>query len=354
MLIKYFGNVNVFYPHFSSDKSLKLMPLFYKNIIANWKHYSSEPIDVRNILGQYLWHNTYIRIAGHTFLWKDFADAGLSHLGQLCADHRFKTWNQVRLEFHLNQNLQFKFLQLLNSIPTAWKNMIAEVLPIPELEEAMHTQGLLLCTRMVPVDKLTSKTLSDMRLRIAGHIPTAQTTLQTKFPNVGADDWKSIYLSYRKATKNAYARSFQYKVLNNVLYLNKRLALFGLASTSNCSFCGRSDETIDHIFVECSFSIELWHGLVNHFDGLLVFPPLNSQSAYLGYFGEIANSLLLNHILIIYKLYIYNARESKRLSIDALMARIKKIFELEIKTEELLRTDNFYSSKWQCIADVLR
>jgi len=229
--------------------------------------------------------------------------------------------------------------------------MIAEVLPIPDLEEAKHTQGLLLCTRMVPMDKLTSKTLSDMRLRIAGHIPTAQTTLQTKFPNVVADDWKSIYLSYRKATKNAYARSFQYKILNNVLYLNKRLALFGLASTSNCSFCVRSDETM---FVECSFSIALWHGLVNHFAGLLVFPPLNPQSAYLGYLGEIANSLLLNHILLIYKLYIYNARESKRLSIVALMARIKKIFELEIKTEELLRTDNFYSSKWQCIADVLR
>ena len=72
--------------------------------------------------------------------------------------------------------------------------MIAEVLPIPDLEEAKHMQGLLLCSRMVPMDKLTSKTLSDMRLRNAGHIPTAQTTLQTKFPNVGADDWKSIYI----------------------------------------------------------------------------------------------------------------------------------------------------------------
>jgi hypothetical protein len=148
---------------------------------------------VRNILGQYLWHNTYIRIAGHTVLWENFADAGLSHLGQLCADHGLKTWNQVGLEFQLNQNLQFKFLQLLNAIPILWKNMIAEVLPIPDLEEAKHTQGLLHCTRMVPTEKLTSKTLSDILLRNAGHIPTAQTTLQTKFPNVVADDWKSIF-----------------------------------------------------------------------------------------------------------------------------------------------------------------
>ena len=188
LLIKYFGQTNVFYPHFSSDKSLRLMPSFYKSIIANWANYSSEPIDVRNIYGQYLWFNSYIRVAGHTVLWKAFADAGLSYLGQLCADHVFKSWNQIRLEFHLHPSLHFKYIQLTNAIPTAWKNKIAENLSIPVLDDAKHSQGLLLCTRLIKTDKLTSRQLSDIRIRNDAHTPTAQITLQQKFPNVNVNN----------------------------------------------------------------------------------------------------------------------------------------------------------------------
>ena len=354
LLIRYYGQFNVFYPHFSSEKRLPLMPIFYKSIIANWANYSSEPIDVRNIYGQFLWYNSYIRVAGHTVLWKAFLDAGLTHLGQLCADHVFKTWNQVRQEFQLHPNLQFKFFQLMNAIPVAWKNKIAENLPVPNLDEAMHSQGLLLCTRLLQTDKLTSRQLSDIRIRNASHIPTAQVTLQNKFPNVNANDWKTIYLIYRKATRHAYARNFQYKILNNVLYLNKRLALFGLATTANCSFCGRFEETVDHLFAECSCTIVLWQSLTNHFNGLLVFPPLNPQNAHLGYLEEVANFLLINQILLIFKIFIYNSREIKTLSLAGLLAKIKKTYMLEIKAEDTLRCDDCYSSKWRCIAEVLR
>ena len=87
----------------------------------------------------------------------------------------------------------------MNAIPAAWKNKIAENLPVPTLDEAKHSQGLLLCTRLIQTDKLTSRQLSNIRTRNASHIPTAQITLQHKFPNVNANDWKTIYLIYRKA-----------------------------------------------------------------------------------------------------------------------------------------------------------
>ena len=39
-----------------------------------------------------------------------------------------------------------------------------------------------------------------------------------------------------KVTINAYLRSFQYKILNNILYLNKKLHTFGLSNTQLCFF----------------------------------------------------------------------------------------------------------------------
>ena len=353
LLKKYFGQSDVFYPHFkSSNKKMDLLPIFYRNIVLNWEKCSSEPIDVRNILGQYLWNNKFITIAGRPIFWKEFARANLNHFGQMCENRTLKSWNQVKRDFMLNDNLHFNYMQLVNSIPAIWKQKISEDQPIPDLELAKHSQGILLCTRLIPIENLNSKQIYDIILRNGNHIPTAQKTLQRKFPNVEVNKWKKIYMLHRKVTKHTYYRNFQYKILNNILYLNNRLALFGKSPTTNCSFCNSFEETADHLFVECSHSKSLWQGLINNFSQFLTFPTLNSQSAHLGYLDEkIPNFLLLNHILLIFKIYVYNCREAKQLSLTGLLARIEKIFNLEMKTQEYNRSDTHYEIKWRCIAN---
>ena len=47
-------------------------------------------------------------------------------------------------------------------------------------------------------------------------------------------NWKLIYRIPRIATK---IRTFQHKLLNNVLYLNKKLFDFGIISLPKYSFC---------------------------------------------------------------------------------------------------------------------
>ena len=84
LIKKYFGCSDIFYPHLSTNKTLPLLPKFYKNIVLNWGKFSSDPIDVRNILGQHIWYNKFICNAARTLYWKEFADAGLLNFGQMC------------------------------------------------------------------------------------------------------------------------------------------------------------------------------------------------------------------------------------------------------------------------------
>jgi len=240
-------------------------------------------------------------------------------------------------------------MQLVNAIPPSWKRLIREDFP-PDL--APHVQGVLLCTRLIPTENLNSKQLYDILLRNENHIPTAQATLQQKFPLVEPNAWKKIYMLPRKTTKHAYARNFQYKILNNTLYLNNRLALFGFASTTNCSFCGIAEENFNHLFTECPFTTTLWQNLITHFPPL-GFPPLSSQRAHLGFLDEkMENYFLLNHLLLIFKIYIYNSRDVKKLSFVALLARIENIFNLEIRSQ-ILRNDNVYADKWRVITHIM-
>ena len=75
-------------------------------------------------------------------------------------------------------------------------------------------------------------------------------------------DWKTIYMLPCIVTKDSRLRVFQYKLLNNVLYLNKMLFRFGKIDSPVCSFCKMIDETPLHRFYNCS-KRNLSHNIVH-------------------------------------------------------------------------------------------
>ena len=65
-------------------------------------------------------------------------------------------------------------------------------------------------------------------------------------------DWRNIYSLPRITTINKYLSSFQYKICNNILFLNKKLFVFWMKNTPLCSFCTKKDESLLHIFGKCT------------------------------------------------------------------------------------------------------
>ena len=69
--------------------------------------------------------------------------------------------------------------------------------------------------------------------------PTSQTYFENLFPNFKSD-WKSIYLLPRRVTIDTNLGMFQYKLLNNFLYLNNMLLRFDKVDFPLCSYCNNS------------------------------------------------------------------------------------------------------------------
>ena len=120
----------------------------------------------------------------------------------------------------------------------------------------------------------------------------------------------------RLITYNTYMRFFQYKILNNVLFLNKKLHTFGTKPTLLCSFCNLYDKTPCHMFYECDPVKCLWSDLVHCFQNNLILPTLAPQTAifvFLDYTNNDSifenNKCFSNHILLIFQLYEYKSRE---------------------------------------------
>ena len=91
--------------------------------------------------------------------------------------------------------------------------------------------------------------------------PTAQRYFSNLLTLPDNFDWTKIYDLPRKTTVDTRLRVLQYKILNNVLYLNEKLFHFGLVDSEKCRFCLVSNETPIHIFFECPILKELWNCL---------------------------------------------------------------------------------------------
>ena len=126
-----------------------------------------------------------------------------------------------------------------------------------------------------------------------------------------------------------------------------------------CPFCKLSDETVLHLFYECNITLNLWKELVLFFKNEFTLFDLTQQAAFLGLLGflNVDPGLLLiqNHLLLIFKIYIYNSRKSESLKIKSLLREITKVKNIE----EQISLDNekkhaICKRTWQLVENVLK
>ena len=143
-------------------------------------------------------------------------------------------------------------------------------------------------------------------------------------------DWGLIYLLPRILTKNTSLRAFQYKILNNVLYLNHKLFQFKDSTTSLCLYCNKHDETAQHLFSTCSKVISLWTEIKLYFLNDIKLIALCPEIAVLGYTNTDDRCFITqNLILLIFKFYVYKSRDSGNLSFRAFFDKLVKTENLE-------------------------
>ena len=122
---------------------------------------------------------------------------------------------------------------------------------------------------------------------------------------------------------------------------------FGKIDSPLCPFCNMIEGTPRHLFYNCIKTKLLWDQLKNE---TLSFPSLTPQS-YINLSGDY---LLINHIIFIYKFYIYNSRNSGYLNFEqwkAIIDKTKKIEE-EISKRKLKKRLE-YLIKWRPFTDDL-
>ena len=343
----------IFYPNFDVNSSHFLsFPVFYKNIIAKWISFSrSEPITVSSILSESIWHNCNIRI-GNCVIRPAFFNMNqpLFFSNLFDANGNFISWAHFRDKYSINNKLYFRWLQLKSCLPRSWVNTISTNLRnfynLCNFEPHVNFNA-----RIITLDKLKSRAIYDRLISKMFSPSTSQAYYNNIFDV--SESWSKIYLTPRFSTIDTFSRVFQFKILHNILYLNDRLFRMGLVDSPLCSLCNSYPESIDHLFCSCPITKSLWIFLQLHLRNHVVLNNLTPQSALLGFFDdESDNFCLINHILLIFKIFLFKFRAKNPTPI-LLLSKLKQAIDLELCLCHSDRTKDRFNAKWKGILSVL-
>ena len=216
-------------------------PTFYYELIQIWaKASGKEPPRTSEICEEVLWNNKMITFNGDSLFNKHFILKGILTIRDIIDEYGVPlSWQDAQQKYSLNSSLIFHWYGLIKSIPTTWKDELQRNIP--------YSSGNNRNERCI----ITSKIAYQRLLKPITKPLTAQNSL-IKLLGLTDINWKKVYMLPRQATIESSLRSFQYKILNNILYLNEKLFKFKIVDSPLCTLCKTENESMLHLFCECA------------------------------------------------------------------------------------------------------
>ena len=171
--------------------------------------------------------------------------------------------------------------------------------------------------------------------------PNAILKLQNDF-NLTEEQLQQIFSLPHQVALEPYVRTFQYKVINRILFMNDKLYKIGFISYKGCTFGENEPETLTHLLFSCPHSKDFWQ------DFEAYWLKVKNERIYLTLEDIIVGIIrrpcpLLNYFLLI-RNYLWDCRRNQICPNNwGFKAKIELKYQTEIYIAQKSNKNNFYS-----------
>ena len=148
---------------------------------------------------------------------------------------------------------------------------------------------------------------------------------------------------------------FQYKILNNILYLNNRLHKFGFVESPLCCLCNREPESILHLCCNCQETQKLWKSVQHWCKNHISLPHLTPKLVLLGELDSSNSEFVLkNHLTLLFKRFEYGSRvNTSGFNFLAFKYHIRYVLKIERKIAHEKGKLSVHFDKWEPVNDLV-
>ena len=311
---------------------------FWRDVLQAWSSFNYKPQPQgKEILGQFLWFNSHIRIGGKPILMNKPYKEGLKYLSQIV--NVTGNFLPVQIICDMFQLTMMECNSLISAIPKEWKVKCEE---IPEVNVEYDVNYNMFLRK--------SKCASYYYKMVNVQNGVAKNAIK-KWEKAGFlweyGDFIELFNNVYKITTNTKLRSFQYRFLHYSIVLNSHLFRWKIKNDNLCTFCQESKEDIVHIFLKCSIVKNFWSGIRKICSGMGNFTLNDSESNILFCLVHPSPEHIYNFVYLVAKQYIYATKcLNKQPSIIEFERRLAKIRSFECYYAKINNKLSSHCKKW--------
>ena len=180
-------------------------------------------------------------------------------------------------------------------------------------------------------------------------------TAKAKLPNMSkklisdfdiSNSLEEISSFPQTVASETYIWSFQYRVLNYILYTNSELFKIDLSLNDRCAFFGSSKEELYHLFFECSHAQIFWKTFSSWWFELVKENITVSLKDII--LGLLNTTDIINYVIILGKLCIWECRKASIYpDFNIFLKKVKIKFETEKYIANKSRTFARFRKRWE-------
>ena len=328
---------------------------FYWTIIKSWnilKELDKEEIDPINIRRQWLWMNKHIKINNKEIKWNQWINKGIKLIHDIIDNQgNFLTLTELKEIYNFKCDF-LKYNSLKDAIPKVWREKLKTKEIRRDAISAQENPGLEIKNKIVPTQKMTNKLIYwelVNKIRIA---PITKDKWINEF-NLNEDNWEQIFAT-SKIIRDTKIRTFQYKLIFNIIPCNLYLFKIGRHNTGTCHNCTLIDN-IGHYFYACIETRNFWSSLENWWNIMEnEHITITKEYAMLGITNSEQNNNKLNACLQLARWYIHTEKlKQQNTTLYKFLCRLK----YKIKQERVICEGNnqmkIFEQLWQGIEDYI-
>ena len=215
-----------------------------------WSEFRSNFSTDSKAFDSIIWNNCNIKIDGKPICYHNYMNAGVIFISDLMySRNNVESFNIAKDKGLIGSNY-LTWSAVRCSVPKHLRNLIVDRNVSNTLELKCGNKDF---------DPLSSKSRNFYVFLIQEKAKHSRgfSKLMSDF-NLSEEETRKAFVLAKSVALETFVQCFQFKILNDILFLNTRLAKIGRIQSDLCTFCQTSRETLEHFFYRCSFSTEFW------------------------------------------------------------------------------------------------
>jgi hypothetical protein len=337
------------------DTQPKNFPDFYWQVLKYWfeiKDITNNLESPFNIRRESIWLNKNIKVNNKELRGAKWHNAGINCIHDILnEDGTFLTLIELENKYSIKCDF-LKYNKIKDAIPLKWRTIL-RTMKIPNeaisFEESLHLE---INKKTKHIKNITNKDLYWTLIRKKQQKPIiSEKTWNNQ--KLTYDNWKEIF-KITSVLRDTKIKTFQYKVLFNLIPCNKYLKRIAKSDTDICNACNKLDD-INHYLCECQEVRSFWNGFTKWWRNITGAEiVLDTKSIILGIYENRNKNEQLNACVILAKWHIYkNKLNQEQIFFYKFLCELKYFLTIEHTIALRNNTVNKYETTWQKIADNL-